>query len=338
MLYVFYGEDSFSRRDAVAQLEEAVGPPEVRDANTTWLSAGGLSLAAIQWSCNAMPFLAQRRLVVIEGFLEQFEPRGRGTATRQQEGSKLPSPWDQLAEHLKGLPPFADVVFLDGPLSEANPALRQLRPVATVQRFTPPQGAALLEWVQRRAGDVKAALEPPAARLLADLVGTDLWTLHHELEKLALYCQGRAVTEADVRALVPQAKEVRVFALTDAVVEGRSSDALKALYQLQEQGEDAGYLIPMLARQVRLLLLCKELAGQGVRQEDLGRRLEVRSGYALRRLLQQAARLPFDRLDRLHARLVEGDLALKTGRYEERLALALLVLDLCWAASSHRQG
>ncbi|MCH8973651.1 MAG: DNA polymerase III subunit delta, partial [Chloroflexi bacterium] len=63
MIYVFYGDDGFSAHEALGELLESVGPPEVRDANVTRLEASEFSIERFGAAAMVVPFLADRRVV-----------------------------------------------------------------------------------------------------------------------------------------------------------------------------------------------------------------------------------------------------------------------------------
>ncbi len=75
MMYLFVGKDTFSRKKAVETLKASVGDPESRDANTTVLASAGLTPGQLLAACQAMPFLAERRLVIVDGLLGEFNER-----------------------------------------------------------------------------------------------------------------------------------------------------------------------------------------------------------------------------------------------------------------------
>ena len=92
------------------------------------------------------------------------------------------------------------------------------------------------------------------------MVGSDLWALDRELEKLSLYAAGREITESDVTALVPYAPETNIFAAVDAIVDGQGGDALRLLTQLMHEGKEPLYLTAMIERQLRLMSLARDLS------------------------------------------------------------------------------
>ena len=168
------------------------------------------------------------------------------------------------------------------------------------------------------------------------MIGTDLWALASEVEKLSLYATGRAIEIEDVEEMVVSVKEVSVFAVVDAVLEGNRTMAMRNLTKLLEGEATVPYLLSMLGRQVRLLLLAKELIQQQVPQGELGSRLGINSAYPLRKTLEQARRFTPQALRQLHRGLLDTDIAIKTGAQGERLALEYLVAEVCQSISGGR--
>lgn len=340
MIHVFHGADSFSMKEAIDALREALGPLDVRDANTTLLSGQEASLPHLVQVCHAVPFLAERRLVIVVGLLERVGGDGPGARSgrRGQAGRRGQSPdagaWRGLREALSDLPPTTDLVFQDGPLRRNNPLLRDLAPIAQVREFPALRGVHLQRWVLQRGSSRDATLTPGAALLLAELVGGDLWTLNNEVEKLSLYCRGRAVQEQDVRELVGQTREASIFAAVDAALLSRTDLALQLVHRLLDDGAPVSYVLFMLARQVRLTLLAQELLRDKVPNDEAGRRLGIASEFPLRKTMDMARRLPPVRLRTAHSLLLDTDVAIKTGVLEERVALELLIARLCVGAAS----
>jgi hypothetical protein len=74
-LFVFYGEDDFSVKEAVQRVKDSLGPPDAVGTNTTVLEGRTLPFAQLEMACNTIPFLADYRLVVADGLLDRFEDR-----------------------------------------------------------------------------------------------------------------------------------------------------------------------------------------------------------------------------------------------------------------------
>ena len=158
------------------------------------------------------------------------------------------------------------------------------------------------------------------------MVGPELRVLDSEIQKLAAYGRGGAITHTDVQELVSNTREASIFMAVDAVIEGRPGVALGHVGKLMQAGSSAGYVLAMLARQVRLLMLAKDLRSQGVAHKEMGPRLGVR-GYPLQKTLEQAGATAFERLEALHRMLVETDLVTKSTAGNDEVALDMLIAE-----------
>lgn len=338
MIYVFCGSDSFTLHETLAELKAELDGDGMLATNTATFEGSQVRPDELTAVCGTAPFMGAHRLVLVEGLLTRFEsPRGRRRGSGSQTAaSRQPDvgPWRDLPAALESLPPSTTLVFVEGEVSQGNPLLKLLSPLAQVRRFASPGQRDLPGWIQARARRDGVDISPSAVRLLADLVGNDLWALSQELKKLALYAAGRQVEEEDVRALTVAARETSVFALVDAVVEGRPDQALRLLEQLLDRGAAPTYLLAMITRQYRNLLLTREMLTERLPQSQIGQRLGISSQFALGKVLEQARRYPPAALAASHRRLLEADASIKTGLYHEELALELLVADLAGAAAA----
>ena len=341
--HLLYG-DSFLVSGAMTQLQEQVGPREVLEANSHRVSAGQVGSAQLRTLCGALPFLAEHRLVVVEGLLSIFDSRGpRRRPPRSAAGpgpSTAAAPghtgdWEDLPRYIEEeMPPTTLLVFLEAGVSRGNPMLEKLRPVVQVQDLSAPTGEGLSRWIRNQATKKQAQITPGAIRRLSELVGDNLWTIENELEKLSLYVGDRAIEDGDVRLLVSEAREASIFGAVDALLEGRSAVALRLLRRLRDDGAEFGYILSMITRQLRLATLAKELIDSGLRQNDVGARLGVNREFALKRTIGQARGHSWAGLEWLYRRLLEADLAVKKGRLDQDVALELLVSDASKAPHS----
>ena len=158
-------------------------------------------------------------------------------------------------------------------------------------------------------------------------MGSDLWTLDQEIEKLSLFASGRSIEESDVQEMVNQVREANIFAAVDALIEGRAGAALGLLHQLLEDGRDVSYIIAMTERQLRLLALARDYLDRGTPQRELGSRLGVSSQFVLRKTIEQAQRVTRQEIADQYRKLLEADLAIKRGILEPALALEVLATD-----------
>lgn len=326
MIYLLYGEDDLSRDEMADAIKDKVAQSGLGDVNVAKLDGSEVSFAELTATCSTVPFLAETRVVAVKGLLDKFEP-GDFRRRRSEPRDRSLGDWSGLAEFLPNMPPSTDLVFLDGRLSAGNPLLSAVRPLAEVHTFPLPSGRELQRWIQERARKHGIEIQPRAIATLADTIGRNVRVIDSELQKLALYAEGRSISHEDVSELVSYAREANIFAAVDAVIEARPGDAIRMMQKILDNGRPASYLITMVARQVRFLILAKDLKAGGLNQADIGRRLSI-SGYPLTKTLEQERRFTHERLVEIHRRLLDADISIKTGKSDEQSALEMLVADV----------
>jgi DNA polymerase III subunit delta len=314
MLYLLYGPDEFSRSEALAKLRAQI-PPDLVELNSAALDGRRLKLDALVAACEALPFIADRRVVVVSDLLKH-----------QRAGKER----DELRAYLERVPPTCDLIFVESEEFDKRSAVfTYLKKAGELREFLPREGSELLRWVAERAKALGVAIEPAAAQRLVTLAGNDTRALVNELGKLAGYVGGGGrVTVQAVDLMVADDQEQNLFAFIDEVSARRRGPALASLRRLLDDGQAATYIIFMLARQVRVLLGVKELAAQRLRPDDIASRLGQKP-FVVRKALDQARGFGDADLLRLHDRVLELDHATKTGRFEAEAGLELLVAELC---------
>jgi DNA polymerase-3 subunit delta len=311
------------------------------DLNTTVLDGRRLTFSELAAACNTLPFLTDRRLVVVENLFQRADlTRARGKKASgsgddgEDEGAVAEGDFmARLLELIPRMPPSTRLLFAESKtLSRNHPIVRlaEKMPDAHVREFSVPQPGDLQNWVRRRAKEKGADIDPRAATLLATSVGQDLRALDQELEKLAAFVgyEG-SIAEDDVRAMVSATREQDIFGLVDSLGLRQRAEAMGHLQTALADGANALYLLTMIARQVRLIMAAKELADEGARPQDIGQQMGIRHRFIIDKLLRQALQFEMAELDAIQRRVLEIDQAIKTGRVEGTLALEMLVLEIC---------
>jgi len=323
LVYILFGTDDFSLRQKLEEIKSTLGDKESLALNTTVLDGRRLTVPQLINTCSTVPFLANCRLVIVESLLERFD---QAAATKRAELSE----WQTFVDFVPAKPPTTILVLVDGKIAKSNPLLRKLAKICKVQEFPALKRDKLHLWVQARVAAHASSISPRAVRQLTETAGEDLWVLANEIEKLSLYAKGRQIEEEDVRRVTSSAREASIFAMVDAIAEKRLPAAMRLLHQLLTEGTPPTHLLTMISRQVRLMVQAKELSRQTRLSSDEKRvQLGVSWNYPVDKLLSQSADHSKERLLAIYDKILETDLAIKTGKWPDELALDLLVADVC---------
>ena len=338
MFYILHGEDEFTRSQEIARLRARIAQEGLGDMNITVLDGQQLSLRELKEACNALPFLSDRRLVIVEDLLQRYEgaarPRRRRRTAAEASSADGEDEVGRLLAYLQRLPPTTRLIFAESKrLQKSNPILAAAPDIegSYVREYRLPEGRQLQQWIVQRAHDKGVDISPRAVERLAALVGDNLRLLDAELEKLAAHAgYARSINERDVMALVAAGHESSIFDLVDALGLRRGDRAMQELHRLLEGGANELYILTMIARQVRLLLATKDLIEeQGLSPAQIGRPLGITHRFVIDKLVRQAKCFGGKELQALLRHIMEIDQAIKTGQIEGPLALEVLIAEVC---------
>ncbi len=329
MLYILTGEDNYSLRQSLEEIKKGAGDPELLDTNTTTLEGQHVTPEHLQSVSETMPFLAEKRLVIVTGLLERFEARDKTSRKKKTTRTTEQKGHQPFVAALGRIPGSTLLVLIDGKISANNPLFKDVARSAVVKTFPMLKGGQLGQWIQKRVANRGSSVSSPAVDLLARLVGGDLWIMSNEIDKLISFAGGRRIEENDVKALVSYAQETNIFAFVDAILDSKIGFAEQMLQRMLQAGVAPAYLLTMLGRQLRMIVQVKELKGQRKSKAEMLAGIGSNSEFVLRKTSEQADRYPWERLMNVYRKLLETDLAIKTGKYTEDLALDLLVAEIC---------
>lgn len=314
MLALFYGPDEFSCNEAIAEIRNRM-PPDVVAMNMVRLDGRKLSLNDLAAACEAFPFLADRRLVIVADALKHTK------AGKERES---------LRDYLAKVPPTCDLIFVEsGDVDKRSTLFTYLRKHGNVQEFQPREGAELIRWLNERAAHEQTKLPKATAQRLVEYVGNESRMLLTELRKLATYAgRGNPITPDMVDLLVHDQQEQNLFAFLDDLSRRERKKALLGVRALLQEGQAAPYILFMLARQTRILLSVQNLAAQRMRADEIASTLKQKP-FVVRKALEQVQNFRPGELEQLHEQLVIMDHAIKIGRIQAPVALDLLVLEMC---------
>jgi DNA polymerase-3 subunit delta len=331
MIYLLLNCDEYLAAQRIAELKQNLGDAELAGLNSSELAGERTTVADVLGQAAMMPFLTERRLVVVHGLLANLDQR-----MAQSKGPESAA-YQEAARLLDGLPETpatCDLVLVDAspdrrrglwrgftlPASEKQPerkiaGLESLvkRKQVTLQELATPEAKALPGWIQQHAKSRQIAIDGRAVQRLADFVGADLRQLANELEKLSLYAGKRPITAEDVKLLVSDDGEALIWDLTDALSARNGRGAMTALYDLRRSDANPFQLLTMMARQVRIMIKVKEATRRSAGDEFAIAHQIGEKPYPVKKAMGQSAKYSAQELNGILARLLKADYAMKSG-------------------------
>jgi DNA polymerase-3 subunit delta len=297
-VYVLAGDEDFLKRRVMAILQLLIlGEADPSFALSTY-SGDKAEFSAIRSELETLPFLSDRRLVVVD----QADP--------------FVTKYRQTLEKYVPEPAAAGVLVLDVKSWPTNTKLAKLVPEAATIVCKAPAAYKLTSWcVEWCRTTYGKKLSSAAAELLVELVGPQMGLLDSELDKLSIYANDRPGIELnDVDALVGRSRSANVFKIMEAVGDGKPGEALNILSELFEEGESPMMILGALGAQLRRLGMAARLNKRGVPLDDAMDRAGIAKWPQGRDSARKQMRhLGWNRLDKLFDWLVEIDQGMKGG-------------------------
>jgi DNA polymerase-3 subunit delta len=320
--YILHGEDEFTLSQTLDKMRADMRQIDSAGLNLSEFDGRDVTAADVLSAVSAMPFLADRRLVIVRGMLTWISRKGAGETGKTQR--------QRLVDDLPHLPDSARLVFAEPKTLPANSKLLKLAqsdPSGYERAFSAPKN--LTTWLTHRAEkEYDTQLEPSAAYALASVVGDDLRRADNELFKLVSYTDGNPIDEATVALLTPYTSEAVIWDMIDAMAAGKGDKAMAMLHNLLDSPNEDGFRIwALFIRQFRHMLLAKEHLDSGGSTAQLGDALGMRQ-WQVKKLPAQVRPFSLEQLEGVYRRLLEYDTAIKTGKMNIQLALDILVASL----------
>ncbi|MBI4709306.1 MAG: DNA polymerase III subunit delta [Candidatus Portnoybacteria bacterium] len=195
------------------------------------------------------------------------------------------------------------------------------------QNFEYLSGVKLINWIKKEVENFGGKILPQAAEKLAGSVGSDLWQMHNEIEKLVAYKAEDPIGEKDIDILVKAKFDPNIFNTIDALASRNKTLVYKLLHQHLSQGESEIYILSMFVYQFRNLLQIKSLSEQGTQFGALAKKTGLHP-FVIKKSWPQIRNFSLEILEKIYNRLLKLDIAIKRGKIEPKVALDLVVAEI----------
>ncbi len=219
---VFLGMETFFVEERLARFKGQLEG----DTALNWSVFNGeqeLDMEEIISLCNTMPFLSEKRVIVIRN-AHRLPPRHLDMVALY-----LDNPCETTALILVMEAEKAD--------RELSRLVKRFEGKADIERFEPIRNRnERIQWILNRAVLMGKQMDRDAAVMLSDMAGSSVWYLASEIDKLCLYVgRNRTITGKDVAAAVMRTCEPAVFNFLDSLFD-RKKDALSRLCEIERSG------------------------------------------------------------------------------------------------------
>jgi DNA polymerase-3 subunit delta len=320
MIFFLYGDDTFRSRAKKRELLEGFkGKRDPTGMNVVLLDAQKDKEERIFEELVAAPFLAEKRMLVIENLLDNKKTKLQKSFLEILEAQKVPEStililWEE-GKIFKG-----DAGKLFAVLSKEKYA----------QEFPALVGAELSKWVVHELTVRNVTIDSPAIEFIVKNAGSDLWFIHSLVDQLIAYAGGEHITIDHVKIFLRESVDDNIFNLVDGLVAKNSKKVFAMIQEQYHKGEDAQFIFAMIMRQFKILLQLSDMYARGMHERDdiVARQLGLHP-FVVKKSLSLVQKYSLEQLKNIYHELLEIDIKTKTGQGDQSQMLDFFVGRLC---------
>lgn len=186
--------------------------------------------------------------------------------------------------------------------------------------------AELKAWVKKYVASKGGEIDSRALNKFLLNNNKNLWFLSMELDKLLAF--NKQISLESVDKLTASSFDDNIFNLTDAVGEGNVTKALELINLQLDSGVEPLYLLAMLTRQFRILIMVKERIGSvGYVDYNLIAKQIKQHPFVVKKSLAQARNFSMADLKDKYNKIKDIDKKLKSSKISPEVLFNLLIID-----------
>ncbi|NLI57094.1 MAG: DNA polymerase III subunit delta [Clostridium sp.] len=317
-LYVFYGEEEYLKKFYINKIEETILEDNFKSLNKVVLD-GKIEDDKIVEACETMPFFSQRKLVVVKNS-GKFSSKSGAKSKKSED--------EDFSKYLENVPPYTCLIFYEDAIDKRLKLVKNIKNNGLLVEFQYLKQPDLVKWVIKTFKSYKKTIDINVASYLVSISEPGMTEILNEIKKLVSFLGEKENVEiSDIDKVCTKSIKSRIFDLVDAVAEKRISVALKLLNDMIILKEPLPKILFMIARQLRLILQMKVLCNEGLGKNEACAKLKM-TPYVGNKVYNQAKNFSTKKIKDAIKEAMELDLAIKTGKINDRIAAEILIYKL----------
>ncbi len=326
-IYILFGEEGYLIEEAVKKLKQQLISPDFESLNFLSIEGKELEVDRLIDACETLPFMADKKLILVKSF------------DGLQSKKKVISDDDEAAliDYVGRIPDFTCLVFYG--LSSVDARKKLVKEVAkhgSVLNFERLKENELSKWIAGKfKGHKKEAQQKEIAYMMNHLdylgknAGQNLFDIENEIEKIVGYMgEESLLLQRHIEGVSVFKYQNDIFKLMDAIAGRNLPEALERLNHILDEGEAPIRLMVTLSNQIKNVLSAKLLLEEGYNPKMIASKLGLHP-FVASKAAAQSSGYSVKRLRELLNQFLNMDVMMKSGRIKDRIALELIVVEIC---------
>ncbi len=307
-VYLLCGEEAYLRKQWRDNLIQAMFP-DGDNMNLVRFEGRGLDVSEILSLSQTMPFLAEKRVLVLEdtGFFKNAS--------------------EELSEGIKVLPDTTCMIFVESEVDKRTKLFKTVKKEGYVAELNTPNTRMLVTWIGSLCRKEGKRITAQTASYILEQCGTDMLLLSNEMEKLFSYTLERQeISASDVDAVCVNQINGKIFDMMDAITMQQQEKAISLYRNLLALREPPLRILALLTRQLRILTEMKGLMTDGIPYGELASKTGT-PPFTVKKYVNQCQHYTYSRLLSMLEACQETEGRIKTGGIGDVIGVELLIVE-----------
>lgn len=318
-IYYLWGDESYLIDRKIEAIIDGIRDENGDEPEVVPVDADEMSALELGQTLEFSPLFALSRVVVIK------RPVWLGKSVRKLR--KIEESLQVLQDYCRHDNHGQVLIMTSAEYSASNPVAKFLAKNAEVVNVKAPGSQELEDWCQNELERRNVRVNPAARNRMANS-GQDMYYLVNLMDKLSLIRETDVIGVKEMEEQLDSKQEIKVFKLTDALLNRNPKASLAAFYQLQEQGMHHLLLLNIITRQYLTMSKVKFYHEDGYPTAQIAQATGQKD-FVIKKMLEKASKFPRSEIRKIFIKLLETDISLKSESKDPRILMETLLVDLC---------
>lgn len=306
-VYLLYGSEDYLKKLYKKKLTDAMIGSN-NDLNYSYFEGNSIDLNQLMAQAETMPFLSDRRLIVVEN-------------------SGLFKMANDLGDYIKEMSLTTHIIFIEHDIDKRNRLYKVVKDLGTISEMNGLDQKNLVLWMVSILKKSNKKATQQTLEYLLEKSGSDMKDLENELEKLICYkLEDEIIETTDIDAICSTQVTGKIFQMIDAIGAKKQKEALQMYYDLLTLREKPMSILYLMMRHFNILFQVKDYIARSLPRAELSQKVGI-PPFTVNKYMTQAKNFTVNRIRDAIETCNEVEEQVKTGKLGDQIGVELLIVE-----------
>ncbi len=323
-VYLCYGNESYLKDSIISKIKKKYIDEVYETLNYHYFDDKNTSANDIVNACETLPFMADKKIVVIEDSLYIC-----GANNKKEEENIL-------NKYLLNSNNTTCLIFFinSDKIDRRKKIVKTIKKVGLIIHLEKVMNEKLDKWVIKTFKKYKKNISKSNIYYFLESTGyleknsdKTLYDLENEIIKIVNYLGNQIqVKRKHIDNVLIRSLQNNIFKLVDNIGKKDTQQSLEIFNQMLLKNEPIQLIFHMIIRQFRLLYKTKIFYEKGYNNSQIARKIGLHS-FVVKKIIKQSRKFSKDELKKGLEKCLETDRSIKTGEMDAKLSVELLIVE-----------